>query len=315
MKRENKGVLLAVLAAIMSGIAIPANKFFIVNLDASVFTAVRAVIIGVAFLAIAEYLAAKRKRRFRKAPWRYLLAIAVIGGALAFMLYFTGLQLTTAGRVAFLYHGLLAAFPVILAVAFLSERMPRKMVYALIAMFVGTTILYLSQVPPSQLWASPNLGDVLVILATLAWSVEYIIVKKAMAFGENNFVISFARMFFGGLILFGFVVLSGSTGALLSLSLQAWINVLISTALLFAFVLFWYWAIMYINLSKATLLLLLAPVVSLLGGIFFLGEPAPLLQLLGSAIILVSAYFVIGVRSETRKKAQGAGVREPAAEG
>ncbi len=303
MKRETKGVALAVLAAIMSGIAIPANKFFIVNLDASVFTAVRAVIIGAVFFAVAEYVARKRRASFRKAPWSYLLAIAVVGGAFAFLLYFTGLQLTTAGRAAFLYHGLLTVFTAILAFTFLSEKVPRRMTYAVIAMFAGTAILYLSQVPASQFWANPNLGDMLIIAATLLWSIEYIIVKKAMAFGENNFVISFARMFFGGLILFGFVIALGNTGALLSLSIQDWVNILLSTLLLFGDILFWYWSIMYINVSKATALLLVAPVISLIGGALLLGEPAPPLQIIGSAIMLVSAYVLIGVKSERRKEA------------
>ncbi len=303
MKSESKGIILAILAAVISGIAIPANKFFIVKLDASIFTAVRALIIGAVFFCVAEYIARKRRASFRKAPWPYLLAIAAIGGAAAFLLYFTGLQLTTAGRAAFLYHDLLAAFTVVLALAFLSERVPRKMAYAIIAMFAGTAILYLSQIPASQLWANPNLGDMLVIIATLLWSVEYIIVKRAISFGENNFVVSFARMFFGGLILFGFVIVLGNTAVLLSLSLQSWINILVSTILLFADILFWYWSLMYINVSKATLLLLVAPAISLAGGVLLIGEPVPLLQVAGSVVMLASAYFIIGVKSESRKKA------------
>ena len=177
------------------------------------------------------------------------------------------------------------------------------MAYALVAMFIGIIVLYFSQVPQSQLWANPNLGDLLIIAASLLWAIEYIISRKVMLMGETNFVVSFARMFFGGLILFGVVIISGNLGALLALSMQQWINILISTVLLFADVLFWYWSIRYINVSKATTLLLLAPIISLVGGVVLLGEPAPLLQLAGSAIMLAGAYFVIGVRSESRKKA------------
>lgn len=303
MNNETKGMILALLAAVFSGIAIPANKFFIVNLNPAVFTAVRSVIIGVVFLIVAAYPAVKEHKRFRKAPWRYLIAIAAIGGAAAFLLYFTGLQLTTAGRAAFLYHALLTMFTVLLAFVFLRERISRKMAYALAAMFVGTIVLYFSQVPQSQLWANPNLGDLLIIAASLLWAIEYIISRKVMVMGETNFVVSFARMFFGGLILFGVVIISGNLGALLALSMQQWMNILISTVLLFADVLFWYWSIRYINVSKATTLLLLAPIISLVGGIVLLGEPVPLLQLAGSAIMLAGAYFVIGVRSESRKKA------------
>jgi drug/metabolite transporter (DMT)-like permease len=303
MKNETKGVLLALAAAVMSGIAIPANKLFVVNLDPSVFTAVRAVAIGIVFFFIASYGARKHHRKFRKVPWKYLLAIAIIGGAAAFLLYFTGLQLTTAGRAAFLYHSVLTIFTVLLAAMFLSERIDRRMALALLVMLAGTVVLYVSQVTPSQLWANPNLGDELIIAASILWAIEYVISRKVMLMGETNFVVSFARMFFGGLILFGVVIILGDVGALLSLSLQDWINVGISTLLLFGDVLFWYWSIKYINVSKATTLLLVAPIISLAGGTLWLGEPAPLLQVFGSAVILIGAYFVIGVRSELGKKA------------
>ncbi len=302
MKNENKGVILAIAAAIVSGMAIPANKFFEVNLDPAVFTAVRAVIIGIVFFFIASYQAKKQNRHFRSVPWRYLLAIAIIGGAAAFLLYFTGLKLTTAGRAAFLYHSVLTISTVLFAAAFLNERINRKMAIALLIMLAGVVTLYVSQVPQSQLWSDPSLGDTLVIAASVLWGAEYVISKSAIGLGETNFVISFARMFFGGLVLFGFVVISGNLGQLLSLTLQAWINIFASTLLLFADVLFWYWSIMYINVSKATMLLLIAPVISLLGGILWLGEPAPLMQIAGSLIILAGAYFVIGVRSGHKDK-------------
>ncbi len=303
MKAENKGIILAIAAAVMSGIAIPANKFFIVNLDASVFTAVRSVIIGVAFLFISFYESRTKHRRFNKVPWRYLIAIAVIGGAAAFLLYFTGLKLTTAGRAAFLYHSALTIFTVMLAAAFLGERISNRMAAALMAMLSGTVVLYVSQVAPSQLWLNPSLGDLLIIAASLLWAIEYIISRKVMVMGETNFVVSFARMFFGGLILLGVVAASGDLHALSNLSVQQWTNIMLSTLLLFADVLFWYWSIRYINVSKAAALLLIAPIISLIGGIAFLQEPAPALQIVGSAIILIGAYLLIGVKGGADKKA------------
>lgn len=302
MKKETLGVILALLAAIVSGISIPANKFFIVNLSPAVFTAVRAVIIGTVFLFIASYQAKKHRKKFKVVPWSYLIAIAVIGGAAAFLIYFTGLQLTTAGRAAFLYHSVLTIATVVLAAAFLSERLGRKMVAALAVMLIGTLILYFSQVSPSQIWSNPSLGDLLIVVAAILWAIEYVISRKVMRMGETNFVVSFARMFFGGLILFGFVIITGNVAVLVKLSLQQWTNIAASTLLLFAYTLCWYWSLKYINVSKATSLLLLAPIISFVGGVFILGEPAPLLQVAGSAVILVGAVILIGVRSEYGKK-------------
>ncbi len=301
MKGETKGIILAILAAIFSGIAIPANKLFIVNLDPTVFTAVRAIIIGLIFLAASLYQSRANKTKFKKVSWKYLLAIAVIGGSFAFLLYFNGLALTTAASAAFLQKTL-PLFTAVFAVIFLRERITKKMLYAIVAMFVGMVVLYASQMTPSGLWSNPLLGDILIIIATVLWAAESIVAKRVMNMGESNLVVSFARMFFGGLILFGFVLLFGKFGVLLSLSVQQWANIMISTVLLLFYVLFWFWSIKYMNVSKAAALLLLAPIISLVGGVILFAEPVSLVEMAGCAIILVSAYVLGGVKSESGKK-------------
>jgi len=150
---------------------------------------------------------------------------------------------------------------------------------------------------------NPAIGDWLVIAATFLWAVENVAAKKAMINGEHNFVVSFARMFFGGVLLFGVVLLTGKFNSILALTGMQWLYVLGSTALLFAYVLTFYWSIRYINVSKATTILLVAPAITLFLGVVFLGEPTPALQLIGSALILIGAYFVATVRSEFRERA------------
>jgi len=85
---------------------------------------------------------------------------------------------------------------------------------------------------------------------------------------------------------------------LLALTAQQAVNIAISTAILFGYVFCWYYSIRMINVSKASTILLLAPVVSLVLGVVVLGEAAPLVQLIGSALILMGAYFVVNIRSE-----------------
>jgi drug/metabolite transporter (DMT)-like permease len=302
VKTETKGAILAILTAIISGIAIPINKLFIVNLDPTVFTAVRAIVIGTIFLIVVSFQSGFDYKKFKHVPWKYLIAIGVVGGALAFLLYFTGLQLTEASAAAFLKDGMLPIFTTILAFVFLKERISRNMVYAMVVMLVGIVMIYLSQVNPSQLWSNPQLGDILIIISVVLWAIEYVIAKKAMSLGETNFVVSFARMFFGGIILLGFVLLFGKLGTLLALSMQQWINILISTALLFGYVLFWYWSIRMINVSKASALFLISPVIALIASIIIFGEQPQAIQLVGSAAVLVGAYILIGVKSGHRKE-------------
>ncbi len=296
--KEVRGTVLALLTALVSGLAIPVNKIFVIKLDPVVFTAVRAVIIGTVFLALSLITRSFRKQSLTK-NWKYLALIAIIGGSFAFMLFFTGLKLTTAGRGAFL-HKTLPLYVSIFAFFLLKENISKKQLYAMILMFLGTIAIFSAKINPAELWMNPQLGDILIISATIMWALENVIARKAMINGEENFVISFSRMFFGGLILFGVVALTGRLDVLTGMTPQQWMSIFISTSILFCYVLFWYWSIKYINVSKAAVLLLLAPVVSLILGVVWFGEPVPPVQLLGSALILTGAYFTIKVKSTFR---------------
>ena len=296
MKKETLGTILALLTAVISGISIPLNKIFVVEMEPAVFTAVRALIIGLIFLAFAGWHSKKAKSPFKKVPWKYLIVIGLVGGGLAFLLYFTGLSLTTTSRAAFL-HKTLPIYTSVLAFIFLKEKVSRKQSLGLLAMLAGTFLLVYGQVDPSQFWMNPQLGDLLVLAATMLWGVENVLAKYALIKDESNLVVSFSRMFIGSLFLFAAVLALGKTGALLSLSPGQSVNVLISTSLLFGYVFCYYWSIKLINVSKASILLLLAPVITLFIGVYVFGEPLPWLQRIGSVIILAGAFVVAKERS------------------
>jgi len=291
---EVRGTFLILLTAFISGISIVINRFFVVKTDPLLFTAVRALIIGIVFFLISLYISRSRSVKFNKVSWKYLILIGIIGGSLAFWLFFTGLKLTTAGRAAFL-HKTLPIYAAILAVIFLKEKIKKKQWIAMVIMLVGLLLMQLS-----KLSYEIRIGDLMVLGATVLWAVENTLAKKVMDKKESNWVVTFSRMFFGSLILLGVIFLTGKTDLLLSLTLQQMIYIGISTIFLFLYVFTWYWGLKYINLSKASTILLIAPVISLILGIVWLGEQVLALQLAGSALILVGAYVVARTRSEKR---------------
>lgn len=297
MKKEALGTLLALMTAVVSGFAIPVNKIFVSGLDPIVFTAVRAIFIGLIFFILVGYRNGFRFRNLNRVPWSWLLLIGIIGGGLGFLLFFSGLELTTSGRAAFL-HKTLPIYVTVFAYLFLKEKITKKQNMALLVMLIGTFILLSAQINPSVFWQDPSLGDILVLLGTIMWGVENTISKKAMIKEESSLVVSFSRMFFGGAFLFGILLLLGRLDVLLAMSQQQVASVIISSAFLFAYILFWYSAIKFINVSKAVLFLLLAPVISTWAGVVWFGEPVPPLQVLGSALILVGAAFAGKIRSE-----------------
>jgi drug/metabolite transporter (DMT)-like permease len=297
MKKEFFGTLLAILAAVVSGFSIVANKVFITDLDPTIFTAIRALFIGIICFMISSIECRFKYKKFKRVSWKYLIAIGFIGGAIAFLLFFTGLKLTTGGRAAFLQKTL-PIYVMIFAFFFLKEKITKKQVFAFIIMFIGLIVLMSSQIEPSIFWPNPSWGDLLIIFATVLWAVENIISKYTMIKKESNFVVTFARMFFGAIFLFAIAVLWNKAYLLYQLTPQQTFNIYVSTIILFYYVFLWYWSIKFINVSKAATLLLLAPVISLFLGMIILDEPVPLLQLIGSALILVGAYVVSRTKSE-----------------
>ena len=301
MKKESKGTILAIMTALISGVSIVANKVFVVGMEPTLFTSLRSLLVGIIFFLLIYYRYNFRfsvfTKSMRKVNWKYMLAIAIIGGSAAFLLFFTGLKLTTAGKAAFIQKTL-PIYVAVFAYWFLREKIPIKQTYALIIMLLGSVLILGTEISPSALWSSPMLGDFLILGATILWAAENTIARKAMLNGETNMIVSFSRMFIGALILFGVAGVMGHLGLLMTITTQQAINILISTAILFGYVFCWYGCLSYINVSKASMILLISPVISLALGISLLGEPAPLTQLIGSALILIGAYFVANIRSE-----------------
>jgi len=297
MKKEFFGTLLAVLAATVSGFSIIANKVFIVDLDPVIFTSIRALLISIVCFIISSIECNFKYKQFKKVPWKYLILIGLIGGGIAFLLFFTGLKLTTGGRAAFLQKTL-PIYVIIFAFVFLKEKITKKQLFALIIMIAGLIVLTSSQIEPTILWSNPSLGDLLIIFATIFWAIESVMSKYTMLKKESVFVVTFSRMFFGAVFLFAIAILWNKVYLLTMLTTQQLFNIYISTIILFYYVFLWYWSIKFINVSKAAIILLLAPVVSLFLGMLVMDEPVPLIQLVGSALILIGAYVISKTRSE-----------------
>jgi len=293
-KRELFGVLLVILTALVSGVSVVANRLFVIKIDPFVFTTIRSFFIGLIFLVISFFACSFKVKKFKKVSWWTLILIGIIGGSAPFLLFFIGLKETTAGRAAFL-HKTLPLYATLLAFFFLKEKITRAHVIAMLSMIVGVYLIESANIP-----FGIRIGDLLVLGAALLWAIESTISKKAMLDNESNWVITFSRMFFGSLVLFSIIAIMGKTDMLFSLDWQQIVYIIISTVLLLFYVLFWYWGLKFINLSKASIILLIAPLISLILGCIWLKERIFELQLLGSALVLIGAFLILRTKSEKR---------------
>ena len=294
VSNEMKGTVLVILTAIISGVSIVVNRFFVVSVNPVAFTTMRALFIGLIFFFVSLYKSKFKKRDFKKASWKHLIAIGVIGGGIAFLLFFTGLKSTTSGRAAFL-HKTLPLFSTFLAFVFLKERVTKRLFAAMVLMLLGIFVM-----ESGSIGYEMKAGDLLVLTATVLWAVENTIAKNVMLHNETNWVVTFSRMFFGSLVLLSMMFMLGKTHLLMSLTHQQLIYIGVSTLFLAGYVLTWYWGLRFINLSKASTILLMSPVISLTLGYYWLGESLVFFQMIGSLFILIGAYLVVQIKSERK---------------
>ena len=143
--------------------------------------------------------------------WLGLAYVGLVGGGVAFILFFDGLADTTATPAAFLHDGLVV-WVAIAAVPLLRERLRAGNV-VVIVFLMGGQVAVLGGV--GHLAASR--GETLVLVATWLWAVEVVVCKRLLA-ELAPAAISLARMGTGSIVLLGYLVLSGDMGVLGSLS-------------------------------------------------------------------------------------------------
>lgn len=248
-----KGIKLALLTSIISGLAIFYAKMAVVKIDPLILTSSRNLFVGAFFLIF--FALTKRFSQLKKLTKKdliMLLSIGVVGGSLPFFLFFSGLTLTEAA-VANIIHKTLFIWVSILAMVFLGEKFN-------LAYFVGYLLIVLGTFyfAPSQV--TLGRGELLILGATLFWAVENIIAKKVLSRLSSE-IVGLARMAVGSLILLVIVFAQGKLGLFLTLGLKELLIITSGAAILFFYVYTWYKALKYAPASLVTMILSFSVVV------------------------------------------------------
>ena len=106
MAMENqKGIMLAYLTALVSGISVFANSFGVVTMDATAYAFVKNIL--VAAILAAACLSLGKWKEFLSLNKKQLLMLAfigIVGGGIAFALFFSGLAQVSGAEGSFLYR-------------------------------------------------------------------------------------------------------------------------------------------------------------------------------------------------------------------
>ncbi len=190
-------------------------------------------------------------------PWRWLALgyVGVIGGGVAFILFFDGLARTQATPAAFL-HDSLVIWVALLAVPLLRERLSGWNVAA-IALLMGGQVAVLGGVGH----LSFDRGDVLVLMATWLWAIEVVICKRLLA-DLAPATVSLIRMGVGSALLLAYLAVTGGLALLRALSLSQLGWVLLTGLLLAGYVGTWMTALARARAVDVTSVLVASTVVT-----------------------------------------------------
>lgn len=238
----NKGLLLALGAAAISGVSVFVNSYGVKAFgDATTYTTAKNTVAAVILLAVCGLAQAGGRSTvavpLRRSRLLGLAAIAVVGGSVPFVLFFEGLAQATSGPAqAQFINKTLVIWVALLAVSVLGERLGALQLGAVALLVVGQAVL------SGGLGTafSPHLGrgEAMIFAATLLWAVE-VVLAKALLRDLSSWTLALARMGLGSAILIGWVLVSGRGSQLAGMDAAQWRWVLLTGLLLAAYVATW----------------------------------------------------------------------------
>lgn len=243
IRNTERGVMLALGTAAISGLSVYLNAFGVKLVpDAAVYTTAKNGVAAIILVGLALAFGAAREARVLDGRRRAgLLVIAVIGGSVPFLLFFSGLAIATAPTAAFI-HKTLFIWVALMAVPLLGERVGLIQVGALGVLLAGQVLV----APPTGIgWGA---GETMIAAATLLWSVEVVLAKRLLV-GISAPLLGAARMGLGFVVLLGYLVVSGRLGGLGAISAGALLWVVVTGVLLAGYVTTWFGAL---RLAPAT---------------------------------------------------------------
>jgi drug/metabolite transporter (DMT)-like permease len=267
VSKRATGIGLAFVTAVISGVSIYANGHAVKHFgDATVYTTAKNAVAGALLLAVAltatRPASSGQTRPTSRRHWLALLALAVVGGSVPFVLFFEGLARAQATQAAFIQKTLIV-WVALLAVPLLKERFRTPHALAIVLLLAG------------QAWLAGHTGTVvlgsgeaMILAATLLWAIEVVYVKRLLTALAPR-TLAAARMGIGTALLVGWVAVSGKAGQLVTLDTAQWRWVVLTGLLLTAYVATWYAALSRAPAIDVTAVLVFGAVITaLLSGEF-----------------------------------------------
>ncbi|MBR9703697.1 DMT family transporter [Candidatus Woesearchaeota archaeon] len=282
-----KGVQLVLATAVISGVSIFLNKFGVSGMSPSLFVTAKNLLVGLFLFSFLLLLGQwNHLRSLNKAQWSKLALIGLIGGSVPFLLFFTGLSMTSAAQGA-LIHKTLFVWVALLATFFLREKISRNMLIGGALLIIGNLVIL------RVVGFSLGIGDLLILLATLFWAGE-ITLSKHLLKDVSGTIVAFGRMGFGSAYLLLYLVFTGGLSGFASLNSGAWLWILLTSVFLLGYVWTFYNGLATIPASTATAILLVGTVITTVLNLLWTGDIFPH-TIIGSLFLVSGILFYLDV--------------------
>jgi drug/metabolite transporter (DMT)-like permease len=263
------GVLLALATACISGVAIFVNANGVHAYgSAAVYTTAKNIAAAVVLVAVAAIVARRGAAVTRpRGPraWIALAGVAVVGGSVPFVLFFEGLARATATQSAFL-HKSLVIWVAVLAVVVLREKLSWVHYLAIALLLAGQVGLNGGLAGIAAVVTDS--GAMMILGATLLWSVEVVISKRLLA-SLSPWTLSIARMAGGSVVLLAWSAATGAISQVVPTTAVQWGWVAVTGLLLAGYVATWHHALARAQAVDVTAVLVAgALVTAALSGVF-----------------------------------------------
>ncbi len=257
------GLGLALAAALISGVAIFTNAYGVKAFgDPAVYTTAKNLVASVVLLTL--LLTATRRRSgegfTRPSGWRQwagLVVVGIIGGSVPFVLFFEGLARATSTQAAFIQKTLVV-WVVLLAAVFLGERVGPWQVAAVALLVWGQAVL-----GGGVRGIGLGPGEIMILIATLLWSVEIVIAKRLLR-SLSALTVGTARMCLGVAILIGYVLATTTWSELAAIGPRQWAWAGFTGLILAGYVATWYSALARARAVDVTAVLVFGAIVTAL---------------------------------------------------
>jgi drug/metabolite transporter (DMT)-like permease len=233
------GLSLALAASAVSGVAVFLNGYAVkhVRVTPTTYTTAKNLVATLVLTAVVLVRKSPARPAEAAAPkrattWIGLGYIGLVGGGLAFALFFEGLARTSSTTAAFVQKSLVI-WVVALAVPILRERVGPAQGIAIALLVAGSVAL-----GAGLTGLKSGEGPLLVLAATLLWAVEVIVAKQVLKSLPPH-AVGLTRMGIGTATLLCWLAVTGRLSQLTHLDRSGWGWVLMTGLLLALYVTFW----------------------------------------------------------------------------